>query len=113
MIPGVNPKQLKMMMKQMGMSQDSLNATEVIIKTQDGKSYVFDNPQVEKISMQGQMSFQIQGDFNVQEEKLQIQISQDDIKTVMQQAGVSEEKAKLALEENNGDLAEAIVSLSE
>jgi len=100
-------------MKQMGMSQDSVNSTQVIIKTQEGKSYVFDNPQVEKISMQGQTSFQIQGDFNIVEEQLEIEISQDDVKTVMEQAQVSEEKAKAALEECNGDLAEAIVSLTE
>lgn len=113
MIPGVNPKQLKMMMKQMGMSQDSINASQVIIKTADGKSYIFDNPQVEKVTMQGQASFQIQGNFEIVEDEVVVEISQDDILTVMEQANVSEDKAKLALEESNGDLAEAIVQLSE
>ena len=112
MIPGVNPKQLKMMMKQMGMSQDSLNVTEVIIKTQDGKSYVFNSPQVDKVSMQGQDSFQIQGSYEVVEKELNIEISHDDITTVMEQANVDEKTAKAALEESNGDLAQAIVSLS-
>lgn len=113
MIPGVNPRQMKAMMKQMGMSQDTLNASQVIIKIQDGTSYVFDNPQVEKISMQGQTSFQIQGDFSVIEEEVVVEISKDDIETVMEQANVSEEEARLALENCNGDLAEAIVSLTE
>ena len=113
MIPGVNPRQLKAMMKQMGMAQDTLDASQVIIKTQSGKVYVFDSPQVEKISMQGQTSFQIQGDFQIQEEELQVSISQDDIETVMEQAQVDEKKAKAALEESDGDLAQAIISLSD
>ncbi|MBT6941476.1 nascent polypeptide-associated complex protein, partial [Candidatus Woesearchaeota archaeon] len=35
------------------------------------------------------------------------------IKTVAEQASVSEDKAKEALEENSGDLAQAILSLQE
>lgn len=104
---------MKMMMKQMGMSQDTIDAAQVIIKTQDGKSYVFDNPQVEKITMQGQSSFQIQGGFEIVEEEVVVEISEDDVKTVMEQANVSEEEAKDALEKFNGDLAEAIVNLTE
>ncbi len=101
------------MMKQMGMSQDTLNASQVIIKNQDGTSYIFDNPQIEKISMQGQITFQLQGEYLIVEENIVVEISKDDIETVMNQANVSEEKAKLALEESNGDLAEAIISLTE
>ncbi|MFP4402268.1 MAG: nascent polypeptide-associated complex protein [Candidatus Nanoarchaeia archaeon] len=112
MIPGVNPRQMKAMMKQMGMSQNTLEATQVIIKTPT-TSYVFDAPQVEKISMQGQVSFQVQGEFREVEEKAQISISQDDISMVAEQAHVSQERAKQALEEVNGDIAQAIVKLSE
>ena len=112
MIPGVNPKQLKAMMRQMGMSQDSLDATQVIIKTSNS-TFIFDNPQVEKISMQGQTSFQIQGEFREVEEEVEISISQDDIDMVKEQAQVSEEKARQALENANGDIAQAILDLSE
>lgn len=112
MIPGVNPRQLKAMMRQMGMSQDSLDATQVIIKTSTS-TFIFDNPQVEKISMQGQTSFQIQGEFREVEEEVKITISQDDIEIVKEQAQVSEEKARQALENANGDIAQAILDLSE
>ena len=111
MIPGVNPRQLKAMMKQMGMSQDTLDATQVIIKTSTA-TLVFDNPQVEKISMQGQVSFQIQGEFKEVEEEVTIEISQDDIEMVMEQAQVSKEVALKALEETQGDIAQAIVNVS-
>jgi len=38
--------------------------------------------------------------------------SEEDIKTIMEKTGCSEEDAKQALEENNNDLAEAILALS-
>ena len=112
MIPGVNPRQLKAMMRQMGMSQDSLDATQVIIKTSTS-TFIFDNPQVEKISMQGQTSFQVQGEFREVEEEVKVSISQDDIDMVKEQVQVSEEKARQALENANGDIAQAILDLSE
>ena len=40
-------------------------------------------------------------------------ISEEDIKTVAQQANVSEDKAKAALESNDNDLAKAILELQE
>lgn len=110
MIPGVNPRQMKAMMRQMGMSQDDLDAQEVIIKT-NGKVLRFSNPSIQKITMQGQTTFQLSGDY-VEEETLTIEISQDDIDTVSEQAGVSKEDARKALEEAQGDLAQAIVNLS-
>lgn len=111
MIPGVNPKQLKQMMRQMGMSQEEINASQVIIKTPD-KEFIFDSPDVQKVQMQGQTTFQIVGEYREEESKIEVNISKEDIKTVADQARVSEDEAKKALEENNGDIAEAIVSLS-
>ena len=111
MIPGVNPRQVQQMMRQMGMSQEELSATQVIIKTSD-KTYTFDNPSVQKISMQGQTTFQLSGDFTEDTPKLEVNISEDDIKMVSEQAGVSETQAKEALEKTSGDIAEAIVNLS-
>ena len=41
-----------------------------------------------------------------------VEIGEDDVKLVMQQAGVSDESlARSALEETNGDIAEAILKL--
>ena len=58
--------------------------------------------------MNGNKSFQITGD--VTEE---FPINEEDIETVAEKANVSLEKAKEALENSNGDLAEAILSLKE
>ncbi len=112
MIPGVDPRQLKTMMKQLGMQQVDIDADQVIIKSGD-KTLVFNKPTVHKVTMQGQTTFQITGSYSQEEVQVEVSISEDDIKTVAEQANVSDEKAKEALEKTNGDIAEAIVNLSE
>ncbi|HLC58659.1 MAG TPA: nascent polypeptide-associated complex protein [Candidatus Nanoarchaeia archaeon] len=105
MMPNINPKQLEQAMKRMGVKQEKIDATEVIIKTTSGNLVIRD-PEVMKVNMMGQESLQITG--TIEEEST---ISQEDIETVAEQAGVSEDEAKKALERNNGDLAEAILEL--
>ena len=107
MLPKLNPKDMEKMMKKMGIKQENIEATEVIIKCAD-KDLIIRNPQVSKVNAMGQETLQIIGDI---EEVSAEKFTEDDIKTVMQQAGVSKEKAKQALEANNGDLAAAIMSL--
>jgi nascent polypeptide-associated complex subunit alpha len=108
MIPNINPKQMSAMMKQMGINQEEIISSKVIIEKEDGNKIIINNPSVIKIKMGGQESFQISGD--VSEEKGE-KFSEEDIKTIMQKTGCSKDKAKEALEET-GDLAEAILKLS-
>ena len=107
MMPGMNPKQMQKMMQRLGMRQEEIDAFEVIIKKKDGSSLIVKEPNVIKVDMMGQKTLQITGDI-VEESSI---ISKEDIKTVAEQAGVSEDKAKEALEKCNGDLAEAIINL--
>ncbi|MBI2664818.1 nascent polypeptide-associated complex protein [Candidatus Woesearchaeota archaeon] len=108
MIPGMNPKAIEQAMKKMGIKQVDVPASEVIIKS-DGKDIVIANPKVVKVNMMGQDSFQVTGD--VEERAAAVEISEDDVKTVAEQAGVSEEKAREALRNSNGDLAAVIMEL--
>lgn len=108
MFPGIDPRQMQQAMKKLGMKQEEIEATEVIIKCED-KDIVITNPSVQKVNMMGQESFQISGTINEREKG--IEISEDDIKTVMEQADADEESAKEALKESNGDIAEAILKL--
>ena len=101
----MNPKAMQQAMKKMGMKQEEIDATEVIIKTSD-KNLVVRNPQVIKIDMMGQKSLQITGD--IEEES---SISDEDVKTVALQADVSDDEARDALEKHQGNLAEAIMKL--
>ncbi|RLI88586.1 MAG: nascent polypeptide-associated complex protein [Archaeoglobales archaeon] len=105
-----NPAQLKKMMKQMGINMEEIAAEEVIIRTRS-EELVFKNPSVTKIAARGVETFQIVGSYEVIERKPPI--SEEDVKLIMEQAGVSEEVARKALEEANGDLAEALLKLQE
>jgi nascent polypeptide-associated complex subunit alpha len=112
MIPGgrgVNPKQLKAVMKRQGINVEPIdNVEEVIIKTSE-RTLVIRNPDVTCMEMHGQKTYTVQGS---EEEVLSEEgIPQADIELVASQAGVSEEKAKKALEECNGEPAEAIIKL--
>lgn len=108
MIPGMNPRQMQQAMRRMGIQQTEIEATEVIIRTED-KELVFKNPQVAKVNMMGQNTYQIIGE--PEERDLSAAISEEDIQTVMEQAKVDKKKALAALEKHNGDLAEAIMDL--
>ncbi|MEK6913067.1 MAG: nascent polypeptide-associated complex protein [Nanoarchaeota archaeon] len=109
MIPNINPKQMQAMMKQMGINQQDIPSPRVIIEKDDGGKIVINNPSVIKIKMGGQESFQITGDVS---EETSEDFSEEDIKTIIEKTGCSKAEAKKALEET-GDLADAIMKLSE
>jgi nascent polypeptide-associated complex subunit alpha len=112
MIPGMNPRKMQQLARQMGIQQQDLEASEVIIKTAE-KNIVITNPSVAKVNMMGQETFQISGDVHEQAVETTLDINEEDIKTVMEQAGVDENKAKASLEESKGDLAQAIMNLKD
>lgn len=109
MLPNLNPKKMQALMKQMGMSQEEIPAEKVIIEKTDNSKIIIENPSVTKIKVQGQETFQISGD--ERQESATVEISEEDIKTVMEKTSSSKEDAKKALEKTN-DLAEAILELS-
>jgi nascent polypeptide-associated complex subunit alpha len=110
MIPGVNPKQMQSMMKKMGIQQQEIDAYEVIIKCED-KTIIISQPQVSKVNMMGQETFQIVGHPREEEIDTTPEITEDDIETVTDQTGCSPEEAEAALKDKKGDLAEAILEL--
>ena len=111
MMPGMNPRKMQQMMKRMGIQQVEIPATEVIIRSED-KEIVITDPSVSKVNMMGQETFQIAGgDVHERELSTEPEINEDDVKAVMEQAGVDEETAKKALEDAKGDLAAAIMGL--
>lgn len=111
MFPGLDPKKMQAMMKQLGIAQEEIDANRVIIET-DKKNIIIDNPSVIKIKMQGQTNFQISGDVSEESASEEQDKTKEDIQTIMEKTGCSENEARKALEESNGDLAEAILSLS-
>ncbi|MDO8556744.1 MAG: nascent polypeptide-associated complex protein [Nanoarchaeota archaeon] len=108
MFPGMNKKAMEQAMKKLGVKQESIDASEVIIKTVSGKDLIIRNPQVMKVDMMGQESLQITGAL----EEVSA-IVDADVKTVADTAHVSESIARQKLEECDGDLAKAILELQE
>ena len=110
MFPGMNPREMQKAMKRLGIKQEEIEAEIVIIKTAD-RDFIIRNPQVSRVNMMGQETFQIAGKVEEAEKNANGGINEEDITTVMDQAKCSREDAVSALEEANGNIAEAIMNL--
>jgi len=108
----MNSRQMKQAMKKMGIAQQDVPADEVIIRSGD-KELVIANPSVAKVNMMGQETYQVTGEAIERSLDTTPDINEDDVKTVMDQTGVDEEKVREVLAETKGDLAEAIIKLKE
>ena len=115
----MSPRQAKRLMSQMGMRIEELdNVQQVIIRTPK-KEVVIDNPEVNITHMHGQRIYQVMGGSVSEREAMapqpikQLIIPEEDIHLVSQQANVSLAAAKKALIESQGDLAQAILNLSQ
>ncbi len=119
----MDSRRARRMMKQMGMNMDELGDIKRVILQGDNKEIVIEGPQVTSINVQGTKMYQVAGGSET-ERKIQsagaveaapeeepLVLPEEDILLVAQQANVSIEKAKAALENSDGDLAQAIIKL--
>ena len=109
MFGGMDPKKMQAVMRQMGIKQEEIDASRVLIEKNDGGKIVIDNPSVVKIVVSGQESWQISG---TAREEADGGIKQEDVALVQEKTGVNEAEARKALEESHGELASAIMALS-
>lgn len=111
------------MMKQMGMNMNELSDIKRVILQGDDKEIVIEGPSVTSINVQGTKMYQVAGGSET-ERKIQasgaavaapveepLVLPEEDILLVAQQANVSMDKARTALENSDGDLAQAIIKL--
>ncbi len=123
---GLNPRKMKQMMEQMGIDVEELDASEVVIKTDEGE-LVFDDPDVTLMDARGQETYQIVGDA-VERAPSAVEgdtadadgeddtgsaggaseIPDADVEIVAMRASVDEATAREALEAVDGDLAAAV-----
>lgn len=110
---GMDPRMMKKLQKQM--KSEDLEVIEVVMKL-PGRTLVFKAPAVTCTEIMGQTTYQIIG--SPEEAAPQGEgedtgpvIPVEDIKLVAERAGVSDAEARKALQENDGDIAEAIISL--
>jgi nascent polypeptide-associated complex subunit alpha len=118
MMPGgrMNPKQMKAMMKRMGINQEEVaDVEEVLIRTRT-KEIVFKDASVMAVTVQGQKTYQVVGTPQERERKREEQegeggLPEEDVKLVMEQTGCTAKEARKALEETDGAPAEAILKI--
>lgn len=116
---GMNPKQMKQMLSRFGIKAEEVKAVRVIIQTQE-KNIVVEEPEVMKMVVPGQgQMYSISGGKTREEEaskpsmeeEISVEISDEDVKIVSEQAGVDAGEARKALTETGGDIAAAIMKL--
>ena len=109
----VNSRRARRMMKQMGMKMDELGDIETIILQGPKREIVIEGAAVTSINIQGQKMYQITGGTATETKReAEIDIPEEDVLLVAQQANVSVDRARAALEDAEGDLARAILMLS-
>ncbi len=112
MLPrGFNPKQMNQMMQKLGINVKEIKNVEKVIIQTDTKEYIFENAEVTMMNAQGQQTYQISGSPRIV--KREEEIPQADIDLVSQQTGKTTKEATEALKETKGNIAEAILKLTE
>ena len=121
----MDSRNARRMMQRMGMQMQELGGVTRVIIQSPGKEIVIEQPTVTSINVQGQKMYQITGGRATERapqtvptqgiapivEKPQLQVPEEDVLLVAQQAKVSMEKARETLVKCDGDLARAILML--
>ncbi len=114
LMPGISPRDLKRLMKRMGINVEELRDVEKVEIILKDKKIVIDSPQVVALRSRTETIYQIIGTPKIEERKIvetEVEVSEDDIRFLIEQTGASWEEARKALIEAGGDIAEAILKL--
>ena len=112
-MPNIDPKMMKSMMDRMGIKSSEISANRVIIECND-RDIIIENPEVMRIDMKGAISFQISGNESEKDKSVKLDFNEDDIKLIMEKTGINDkEKIIEELNKTNGDVALAIINLTE
>ncbi|OGD46016.1 hypothetical protein A3K69_07985 [Candidatus Bathyarchaeota archaeon RBG_16_57_9] len=121
----MDSRRARRMMQQMGMKMDELGDIKRVILQSDTREIVIEGPAVTSMNVQGQKMYNVVGGKETtrkaeakaapaeaaEEPAPAPVIPEEDVLLVAQQANVSMEKARTALERSGGDLAQAILML--
>ena len=100
------------MLEKMGVNLEEIpDVEEVVIRTAT-KDLIIKRATVSQLKSKGANIYQVMGEDVEEVIREKPKYKEDDVLLVAQQAHVSSERAKVALEESSGDLAQAILKLS-
>ena len=105
----LNQRRMQEAMKRLGIQQQEVDAVKVIIEGKD-KNIIISNPQVVKVNLMGQDTFQITG--NVEKVEKEFVPSDEDVSLIMEKTGKPKEEVIMVLKKNEGDIASTILELS-
>ncbi|AFL67275.1 nascent polypeptide-associated complex protein [Desulfurococcus amylolyticus] len=114
-----NPRELKRLLKKMGIDVEELTGVKRVEIVLEDKKILVKEPQVLVFKAGGQVFYQVSGTpetIQQSEEAKQVEevkIPEEDIRFVMEQTGASYEKAREALLKTRGDILQAIMILRE
>jgi nascent polypeptide-associated complex subunit alpha len=102
------------MMQRMGMNMGAMPEVEQVVFKTSTKEIIVENPEVTVMEMQGQKIFQVMGE-KITEKAIEkaLEIPEEDVQLVATQANATSEQARAALKQTRGDLAQAILLLSQ
>jgi nascent polypeptide-associated complex subunit alpha len=110
----INPREAKRMMQRMGLNMGEMPDVQQVIFKTSTKDIIVENPAVAVMEMQGQKIFQVTGERIVEKAvEKEVKIPEEDVQLVAMQAKVNVDQARAALEQTKGDLAQAILLLSQ
>jgi len=110
----MSSREARRMMQRMGLNMSPLTDVQEVVIRAGTKDIVIKNPEVSVLDLQGQRIFQVVGgEISEKTVERKAAIPEEDVQLVAQQAKVSLDQARAALEETNGDLAQAILLLSQ
>ncbi len=121
MMPGgrMHPRQMQLMMKRLGMTSEGLPGVEEVVVRTATEEFVFDAPEVAVLTVQGVTTYQIVGTPRRRPRGAAPTAPappppgppEEDLRLVMEQAGVDRSEATRALLAHDGQPAEAILAI--
>lgn len=115
-----NPRELKRLLKRMGVEVEELNGVKRVEIVFEDRKIVVRDPQVLAFKAGGQVFYQVTGtpETVAQAEEAvkpveEVKVSEEDVRFIMEQTGASYEKAREALVKAKGDILQAIMLLRE
>ncbi len=112
--------ELRKQFRRLGLKVDveEVKAERIVVETVEGKRLVLEEPQTTLLVKLPGKTFMLQVVASGLTEEAEaaetgIEVSEEDVRLVAEQAGVSMEEARRALEETGGDIAAAILLLEE
>lgn len=100
------------LLRTVGMEVVQMPDVQRVIFQSTSREIVVEGPEVSKLQMKGEEVFQVSGGEVKERSLVGGEIPEEDVQLVAGQAGVTLDKARNALEETGGDLAQAILLLT-